>query len=100
MPAFLVRSFRIMKQSDAASGIIGWSLGFDLLKNEFHTLSVWEDAQSLRHFVHDGDHGATLDEFKPEMRRKTIFVYYKVMGRDLPLTWRDAIARQERQDAR
>ena len=35
----------------------------------------------------------------PEMRRKTIFVYYKVMGRDLPLTWHDAIARQERQDA-
>ena len=29
-----------------------------------------------------------------------IFVYYKVLGRDLPLTWKDAIARQGRSDAR
>jgi hypothetical protein len=30
------------------------------------------------------------------MRRKTTFVYFKVLGRELPLTWKDAIARQAR----
>jgi hypothetical protein len=37
-------------------------------------------------------------EFEQDVWRKSIFVYYKVMERDLPVTWKDAIARQERQD--
>ena len=98
VPAFVARSIRIMKQANVAPGIIGWSLGSDLFKLEFHTLSVWEDADSLRRFVRDGDHQAAIEEFEQDVRRKSIFVYYKVMGRDLPVTWKDAIARQERQD--
>jgi hypothetical protein len=87
-----------MQQANGAPGIVGWSLGSDLFKLEFHTLSAWEDAESLRRFVRDGDHRAAIEQFEQDVRRKSIFVYYRVMGRDLPLTWKDAIARQERQD--
>lgn len=48
--------------------------------------------------MRDGNHQAAIEEFEQDVRRKSIFVYYKVMGRDLPVTWKDAIARQERQD--
>ena len=98
LPAFMVRSIGIMKQANRVPGIIGWSLGSDLFKLEFHTLSAWEDADSLRRFVRDGDHHLALEEFEQDMRRKSIFVYYRVLGRELPLTWKDAIARQERHD--
>ena len=74
------------------------SLGVNLFKRDFYTLSAWENAESLKRFVHDADHLASLTQFKNDMRRKSIFVYYKVPGRDLPLTWADAIARQETQD--
>jgi hypothetical protein len=90
---------RIMKQVDSAPGIVGWSLGANLLRLEFYTLSVWEDAENLRRFVHDGDHLASLAQFEGAMRRKSIFVYYTVLGRDLPLAWPDALARQEKHDA-
>ena len=96
VPAFLASSFAIMKQANAAPGIVGWALGADLPRLEFHTLSAWEDAPSLRRFIQDGAHGSTLQAYKTDMRRKTTFVYFKVLGRELPLTWKDAIARQAR----
>src|SRR5262245_46817119 len=69
VPPCIARAFRIMKQANAAPGIIGWSLGSDLFKLEFHTLSVWEDADSLRCFVRDGNHRAALGEFEQDIRR-------------------------------
>jgi hypothetical protein len=98
VPAFLASSIRIMKQANVAPGNVGWSLGADLFRLEFHTLSAWEDADSLRRFVRDGSHHAALGAFERDVRRKSIFVYYKVFGRDLPLTWKDAFARQQRQN--
>lgn len=98
VPAFAIRSWQIMKQVDASPGVVGWSLGANVFKREFYTLSAWEDAESLKRFVHDADHLASLTQFENDMRRKSIFVYYKVLGRDLPLTWADAIARQEAHD--
>jgi hypothetical protein len=98
VPAFIRRSRKIMKQADDASGIVGWSLGANIFKLEFYTLSVWQDAESLRHFVRDGDHFAALAEFDRDMRRKSIFVQYKLFGRDVPPSWKDALARQRRHD--
>ena len=36
-PAFIRRSLKIMKQVDAASGIVGWALGSNIFKLEFYT---------------------------------------------------------------
>ena len=93
-PAFLASANRVMKQINDAPGIVGWSLGTDILKLEFHTLSAWEDGAALRRFTHAGSHNDALQAFEKDLRRKSIFVYYKVLGRDLPLSWKDATERQ------
>jgi len=91
---FLSRSGTIERQVDAAPGMVGWSLALNLLKLEFYTLSAWEDAGSLHYFAHEAGHGAAIREFVGDMRRKSLFVYYTVRGSDLPLSWKEALRRQ------
>ena len=95
VPAFMRHSFKIMNQANAAPGIVGWSLAANLPKLEFHTLSAWEDIDSLRAFVATGVHGDALARFEGDMRADSIFVNFKVLGKDLPLRWPDAIALQD-----
>ena len=45
---FISRSGPIGRQVDSAPGVVGCSLGANLLKLEFYTLSAWEDTESLR----------------------------------------------------
>jgi hypothetical protein len=94
LPKWMAQGPPIMKQVDAAPGIVGWSLGMNLPTLEFYTPSAWEDTASLRAFTQGGAHGETLEKFKRAMRRDSIFVQYTVQGRELPLSWDDAVARQ------
>jgi hypothetical protein len=91
---FLSRTGPIERQVDAAPGVVGWSLGANLLKLEFYTLSAWEDAGSLQRFAHEATHGAVMREFAGDMRRKSLFVHYTVRGSELPLAWKEALRRQ------
>ena len=93
VPAFVRRAYKIMKQADAAPGIVGWSLGFNLFTLDFYTLSVWQDNDSLRRFVREGEHLTSLTEFAQDLRKSTTFVHYKLFGRDVPATWKDALER-------
>ena len=99
MPAFIRRANKIMKQADAAPGIVGWSLGFNLFTLDFYTLSVWQDNESLRRFVREGEHLISLTEFEHDLRRSTTFVHYKLLGRDVPAKWKDALERLRQRDA-
>ena len=91
---FVSRSGPVGKQIDAAAGVVGWSLGTNLLKLEFYTLSAWEDVESLQAFAHDAEHGAVMQEFAPDKRRSSLFVHYAVRGSELPLSWKGALKRQ------
>jgi hypothetical protein len=95
LPAFLAQSQRIRKQASTAPGVIGWSLAADLPKLEFFTLSAWEDESSLRDFVATAPHHDVFNKFAGSMREKSILVSFPVLGRDLPLKWKDAIALQD-----
>ena len=97
VPAFMRQSSKIMKQLEEVPGLVGWSLGADLAKLEFHTLSAWEDAESLRAFTTSAAHGQALAKFERDMRADSVFVMFSVLGKELPLRWADAIARQEAQ---
>ena len=99
VPAFIRRANKIMKQADAAPGIVGWSLGFNLFTLDFYTLSVWQDNESLRRFVREGEHLISLTEFEHDLRRSTTFVHYKLLGRDVPAKWKDALERLHQRDA-
>lgn len=94
LPAFFMQSRRIMKQANSAPGIVGWSLGANLPKLEFYTLSAWQDDASLRAFISSADHGAASKKFANDMRAPSAFVHFKVLGRDLPLQWKQAVAMQ------
>ncbi|MGH2585710.1 MAG: DUF3291 domain-containing protein [Dehalococcoidia bacterium] len=97
VPAFLRRSPGIERQVKAAPGVVGYSLGGDLLKLYFYTLSVWEDAGSLQAFARAFAHEEAREAFGTDMRAPSIFVQWSVRGADLPLTWKDALARQRAQ---
>lgn len=91
---FISRSGPIERQVEAAPGMVGWSVGANLLKLEFYTLSAWEDAESLQQFAHEAGHGAVMREFARDIRRKSVFVHYSVRGSELPLTWKEALRQQ------
>ena len=95
VPAFLRLSSQIEKQVDSAPGIVGWTLGVNLLTLQFYTLSAWEDAESLRTFLASSAHGQARSKFAGDMRADSIFVQFTVSGSELPLKWADAIARQK-----
>jgi hypothetical protein len=95
VPPFLLTSLGIRREANRAAGIIGWSLSADLPKLEFYTLSVWTDRESLHRFMRDGHHGEAMRRFAKDTRRPSLFAYYPILGRELPVTWADAIKRQE-----
>jgi heme-degrading monooxygenase HmoA len=92
--AFLARTGPIQKQVDEAAGVVGWSLAANLFKMEFYTLSAWQDLESLQRFVREAEHASAMKEFEGDVRRKSLLVHYNVVGRDLPLSWKDAVNRQ------
>jgi hypothetical protein len=91
---FLSRTGPVESQLREARGLVGWSLGANLLRLEFYTLSAWEDLESLMQFAHEAEHGAVVREFAGDMRRESLFVHYTVKGRELPLSWKEAVKRQ------
>ncbi len=92
--AFMRHSRRIMKEIDSAPGAVGWAIATNLPRLEFFTVSAWESAEDLRRFLKAGAHGESAAKFASDMRRKSVFVQFKVRGRDLPLQWDEARARQ------
>ena len=86
-------SFGIMKQIEAASGAVGYSLGSHLPGLYFYTLSAWNDEESLRAFSRALQHGNALRAFRSDMRAASPFIRWHVRGTDLPLRWDDALER-------
>jgi len=50
---------------------------------EFWTLSVWEDAEALRRFVHRSPHDEVMRDLLPDMGQ-TEFVRWKASGSSIP----------------
>jgi heme-degrading monooxygenase HmoA len=94
LPGFVTASRRIAKQVRTSPGLVGWSLAADLPKLEFHTLSAWEDEESLQTFLSAAPHSEIMQRYGGRLRRTSVFVQFPVSGRALPLTWPDAISRQ------
>lgn len=97
VPGFMLHSLRVMKQLDRSPGIVAWAMAADIPKLQFHTISVWANAEDLRNFNHAGDHEVALTRFADAMKVKGTFSLYQVRGRDLPISWPDVIAHIDRQ---
>ncbi|MGC2332074.1 MAG: hypothetical protein WA581_11510 [Candidatus Acidiferrales bacterium] len=70
-------------------GLIGYSLGAELTRKRFWTVSVWEDQQALRDFVEQIPHSRIMQELAPHMD-KTGFAEWTVRASEIPVPWATA----------
>jgi hypothetical protein len=86
LPTFLRYTRQIQRQLAASEGLVGYSMNAHVFGKEFWTLSVWEGAEALRHFVHRSPHDETMTDLLPDMGR-TAFVRWQAKGSSVPLDW-------------
>lgn len=92
IPRFLRDTRNIAEQLETAPGLMGYSFKAQLLSRRFWTLSAWEDEDALRAFSYDGVHRDVMLSLRAEMD-PTRFIRWRLRGRDLPPTWKDALGR-------
>ena len=86
LPKFLRYTRQIQRQLAASEGLVGYSMDAKVFGKEFWTLSVWEDAEALRRFVHRDPHDETMTDLLPDMGR-TAFVRWRAKGSTVPPDW-------------
>jgi heme-degrading monooxygenase HmoA len=91
-PTFLRAVLAIRRQLADAPGLIGYSLRAKPLACDYWTLSVWEDAASLRAFVGSPPHAQLMRSLAPVMRA-TAFARWEIDGGDGQPEWPAALAR-------
>jgi len=91
IPKLVRFMFEIQTQLAKSRGLIGYSLGAELTRKRFWTISAWEDRQSLRDFVEQIPHSRIMQELAPHMD-KTGFAEWMVRASEIPIPW--AVARQ------
>ena len=88
MPKFFRFVFGIRRQLAQTEGLIGYSLDAHPLAKEFWTLSVWEDRESLWHFVERMPHTQAMQDLLPHMKQ-TEFFHFEVKGSSVPPDWQE-----------
>jgi heme-degrading monooxygenase HmoA len=86
LPKFMRYTFQVQHQLAASEGLVGYSMDANILAKEFWTLSVWEDAEALRRFVHRDPHDEVMRDLLADMGR-TEFVRWKASGSSVPPDW-------------
>ena len=76
----------------AAEGLVGYSLGFSIMKGTLMTLSAWTDLDALRSFVHGPAHTSLVATTRPWMEHST-FANWTAPADAIPPRYNDAIAR-------
>ena len=92
LPRFLRYTRQIQRQLTASEGLVGYSMDANVAGKEFWTLSVWEDAQALRSFVHRTPHDEVMRDLLVDMGQ-TEFVRWQAKGSSVPPNW---VAAKER----
>ena len=89
---FVAYTAQVVSQLASADGLLGYSLLAHPLSKRFWTLSVWQNEDGLRVFVHHPRHQRIMTALAPHMD-KTKFARWTVKGSELPLQWDDALRR-------
>ena len=92
IPGFLRGTLQIRRQLAQTPGLLGYTLNAGLARKTFWTFSVWEDQASLDKFAVSDPHRRIIGRLRPRMR-PTRFEFFPVSGSDLPLTWKQILAR-------
>jgi hypothetical protein len=92
VPWFMGLTVSVVRQLERTDGLVGYSLRTHPLAKTFWTLSAWNDHDALSAYVRELPHRAVMGKLRPHMGA-TRFVSWTVAGRELPITWDDALAR-------
>lgn len=90
IPKFAGLTMETIGQLAKSHGLIGYSLGAELLRKRFWTLSAWEDQQALMDFVEQIPHSRIMQELAPHMG-KTQFARWTVRASEIPIPWARAL---------
>jgi hypothetical protein len=90
LPKFIAYSTRIQWQLEHTHGLVGYSVGSNLLRNQYWTLSVWENDGALMGFVRTSPHFVAMNAFRMSTFN---FTRWTLKGGDIPPRWDDAIRR-------
>jgi hypothetical protein len=89
LPLFIHYAFKVQLQLGKSKGLIGYSTHARFLSRKFWTLSIWENEQSLRAFVEQSAHGASMKSLDGKADDSG-FTSWPVNGSALALDWADA----------
>lgn len=98
VPRFFLKSLSAWGQVRSAPGAFGVSLVAEPLKKVFHTLSAWEDRDSLYAYARNEPHKSAVNGLRQTMRIST-FTFWEVPAEELPITWTEARRRLAEQAA-
>lgn len=91
--SFLRQSNAIQDQLKNSKGLVGYTLGAQLLGKKAWTLSVWESEAALGEFVGKSPHVDTMRRLAPQLGEERKFVRWKLPGSEVPPTWDKALDR-------
>ena len=97
IPRFLRLTLVVARQLQRTPGLVGYSLLAAPIAKTFWTLSAWQDQHALAAFTRAMPHLQVMKDLRPHMR--ATFARWTVHGSSLPVTWTDAIARLNEEQA-
>ncbi|MDA7967305.1 hypothetical protein [Ruegeria sp.] len=90
-PTFFKDVQKVQDQLQKSHGLIGFKLRADILAKQGYTISVWENAESLKKFISSGAHKETMDQSRDYLGEGRKFVTAFIKGSDFPPSWEWAI---------
>ena len=86
-PNFFKQVGLIQKQLQQSHGVVGFKLRADILTKKAYTMSVWEDAKSLKNFITSDTHKDIMADVPNYLGEERKFVTVFIKGSQFPPSW-------------
>ena len=99
IPKFMRLTHVVARQLQRTPGLVGYGLLARPIAKTFWTLSAWEDRQALAAFTRTMPHLQVMKDLQPHMMSTTKFTQWTIPGSSFPVSWVDAFAQLDQEDA-
>lgn len=99
IPRFMRLTLVVARQLQHSPGLVGYSLLAQPIAKTFWTLSAWQDRHALAAFTRALPHLQVMKDLRPHMMSTSRFIRWAVHGSSLPVSWADALARLNEEQA-
>ena len=91
MIPFQLMSSKVLKQAKRSYGMVDYAVKADFPKKHFWTLSIWEDRESMRHFVMAEPHLTAMKKFEVWAGDGSAFADWT--SSSMSIDWKEAMRR-------